>query len=152
MSSKIIARSGVAISVSIPRSRKQTSYHAHLTSRHPQAFTEGQLPALFEMSQKQLLKLSSSDCPFCDDWEERLRAVNSHIPRSESLVVTPSQFQHVGAHMEQLALFAIPRGYSEEGEADSANAAPQIDSDASSLDDDAPDQRPPSNSRNVKTY
>ncbi|KAH7330209.1 hypothetical protein BKA65DRAFT_554200 [Rhexocercosporidium sp. MPI-PUGE-AT-0058] len=35
--------------------------------------------------------------------------------------------------MEQLALFAIPRGYTEEGEADSGNAAPQIDPNASSL-------------------
>jgi hypothetical protein len=41
--------------------------------------------------------------------------------------------------MVQLALFAIPRGYTEEGEADSANAAPHIDSDDSSLDDDPPD-------------
>lgn len=117
-----------------------TVYQAHLTSHHPQAFTMDQLPALFEMSERPLLKISPTDCPFCDDWEARLRAVNSHIPAGESLVVTPSQFQHhMGAHMVQLALFAIPRGYTEEGEADSANAAPQIDTDESSLGDDSPD-------------
>jgi len=41
--------------------------------------------------------------------------------------------------MIQLALFAIPRGYTEEGEADSANAAPQIDSEGSSLSESDPD-------------
>jgi hypothetical protein len=92
------------------------------------------------MSQKPLLKLSPTNCPFCDDWEDRLRAVNNHIPKEESLVVTPSQFQHhVGAHIVQLALFAIPRGYTGEGEADSAVAAPHVDSDDSSLGDDPPD-------------
>lgn len=119
---------------------KPGSYRAHLSTHHPQAFTADQLPALFEMSQKPLLKLSPTDCPFCNDWEDRLRAVNDHIPKEQSLVVTPSQFQHhVGAHMVQLALFAIPRGYTEEGEADSAVAAPHIDSDDSSLGDDPPD-------------
>jgi hypothetical protein len=41
--------------------------------------------------------------------------------------------------MVQLALFAIPRGYTEEGEADSANAISQIESDDSSLGDNPPD-------------
>ena len=118
---------------------KPGSYRAHLLTHHPQSFTADQLPTLFEMSQKPLLKLSPTDCPFCGDWEDRLRAANHHIPKDESLVVTPSQFQHhVGAHMVQLALFAIPRGYTEEGEADSAGAAPHVDSDDSSLGDDPP--------------
>jgi UBX domain len=119
---------------------KAATYRAHLTTNHPNAFVEDQLPALFEMSQKPLFKISPTDCPFCDDWEDHLRAINSHISAEESLVVTPNQFEHhVGAHMAQLALFAIPRGYTEEGEADSANAAPQMDSDHSSLDDSLPD-------------
>ncbi|KAE9376716.1 hypothetical protein N431DRAFT_453112 [Stipitochalara longipes BDJ] len=120
--------------------KKSIAYHDHLTTHHPQAFTEDQLPALFEMSQKPFLKMSPTDCPFCDDWEERLRAVNLHISANENLVITLSQFQHhVGAHMVQLALFAILRGYTEEGEADSANAAPQIDADDSSLSENEPD-------------
>ncbi|KAG4435673.1 hypothetical protein IFR05_008839 [Cadophora sp. M221] len=110
------------------------NYQRHLASRHPESFVKDQLPALLEMSQKALAKLSPTDCPFCDDWEQRLRNINPHIPATEALAVTPSQFQHhLGTHMEQLALFAIPRGYTEEGEADSGNAAPQIDSNASSL-------------------
>ena len=51
----------------------------------------------------------------------------------EILVVTPQQFRHhVGGHMEQLALFAIPRGYKEDGDAESGRAVPGHGSDASS--------------------
>ncbi|TVY88147.1 putative E3 ubiquitin-protein ligase, partial [Lachnellula willkommii] len=94
------------------------------------------------MSQKPVVKISPADCPFCDDWEKRLRDVNKHIPLSETLVVTPTQFKHhVGAHMEQLALFAIPRGYTEDGEADSGNAAPDAGSEESSLSLSTPDSK-----------
>jgi hypothetical protein len=51
----------------------------------------------------------------------------------EILVVTAEQFRHhVGSHMEQLALFAIPRGYKEDGDAGSSRAAPGHGSDGSS--------------------
>ncbi|RYP69577.1 hypothetical protein DL771_006014 [Monosporascus sp. 5C6A] len=45
-----------------------------------------------------------------DDGESHLQ-----LPRLEAAVVTPTQFRHhVGLHMQQLALFAIPRGYLED--------------------------------------
>ncbi|TVY73511.1 E3 ubiquitin-protein ligase RSP5 [Lachnellula suecica] len=116
------------------------SYKIHLKNHHPQSFVEDQIPALLEMSQRPVVRISPADCPFCDDWEKRIRDINKHIPSSETLVVTPSQFKHhVGAHMEQLALFAIPRGYTEEGEADSGNAAPEAGSEGTSLGISVPD-------------
>jgi hypothetical protein len=111
-----------------------TDYQNHLMDRHPQSNLVNQFSSLLEMSQRPIVKVSPADRPFCDDWEKRLRLVNTHIPLSETLIVTPSQFKHhVGAHMEQLALFAIPRGYTEDGEADSGNAAPDAGSERSSL-------------------
>jgi len=119
-----------------------TDYQNHLQHRHSQSFTEDQFSSLLEMSQRPIVKVSPAECPFCDDWEKRLRAVNTHIPSSETLVVTPNQFKHhVGAHMEQLALFAIPRGYTETGEADSGNAAPDAGSAGSSLPISASDSK-----------
>ena len=52
----------------------------------------------------------------------------------ETLVVTPEQFRrHLGAHMEQLALFALPRSYKyEEEDADSNEAAVMAASDSES--------------------
>lgn len=112
-----------------------SAYREHLARHHPGTFAKDQESALLEMSQRALAKLSPAECPFCESWEEQLRAINQHVPSVEALAVTPSQFQHhVAVHMEQLALFAIPRGYTEVGEADSGSAVPQADSDGSCFD------------------
>ncbi|KAF4625590.1 hypothetical protein G7Y89_g12575 [Cudoniella acicularis] len=116
--------------------KMSSAYKNHLKHDHASSFVDEQFPALLEMSQQPIVKISPAECPFCEDWEERLRAINPHIPITEALVVTPSQFKHhVGGHMEQLALFAIPRGYVEDGEADSADAVPEDKSVDSSLSD-----------------
>lgn len=57
-----------------------------------------------------------------------MAAVNTHVPTSERLDVTPSQ-----------ALFTTPRGYTQDGDADSGHAAPNLDPDASSLNDSQAD-------------
>ncbi|KAH8749410.1 hypothetical protein F5882DRAFT_488661, partial [Hyaloscypha sp. PMI_1271] len=97
----------------------------HLVEIHADRFTEDQLPALVKVYQKPVDKLRPSACPFCDEWETKLRELNTHMSPDEILVVTTAQFRHhVGSHMEQLALFAIPRGYKEDGDAGSSRAAP----------------------------
>ncbi|KAF4625812.1 hypothetical protein G7Y89_g12351 [Cudoniella acicularis] len=89
-------------------------YQNHLKSRHKQSFIEDQLAALVEMSQQSIIEIPA-ECPFCEDWEKVLRERNPHIPFSTKLLVKPKEFQrHVGAHMEQLALFAIPPGFYDE--------------------------------------
>lgn len=78
-------------------------------------------------------KLRPSACPFCDEWETKLRELNTYMSSDDILVVTTEQFRHcVGSHMEQLALFAIPRGYKEDSDASSSRAAPGHGSDGSS--------------------
>lgn len=111
--------------------RSSKAYTSHLETNHSDSFAKDQLQALFDMSQRPLVQFSPSACPFCSDWEVKLRAVNQQVSSLDTLLVTPHQFQkHLGAHMEQLALFAIPRGYFEEGEVDSARAVPQQNSSA----------------------
>jgi hypothetical protein len=108
-------------------------FNKHVQKHHAEKFTEDQVPALVKVCQKPLDKIRPSACPFCDEWETKLREVNSHMSPDEILVVTTAQFRHhVGSHMEQLALFAIPRGYKEDGDAGSSRAAPGHGSDGSS--------------------
>ena len=53
-----------------------------------------------------------------------MRRENPNMPVDEMIVVSPAQFRHhVGSHMQQLALFAIPRGHLEEETADVNSAA-----------------------------
>jgi hypothetical protein len=118
-----------------PSSPYQTreKFDKHLRKTHADKFIDDQLPELVRVCQKPVDKLLPTSCPFCNEWEARLRELNKHMSADEILVVTPQQFRHhVGSHMEQLALFAIPRGYKEDGDAGSSRAAPGHGSDASS--------------------
>jgi hypothetical protein len=72
------------------------------------------LPTILDMSQQSLAARLPPECPFYDTWEKALRTSNPQLGSTSSFCVTPKQYmQHVGAHIEQLALFAIPRGYIE---------------------------------------
>src|SRR5579862_4403276 len=98
-------------------------FRIHMQSLHAQKFTEEQLPALVELSQQSLDRIPATACPLCDEWEKILEARN---PESsiKALAVTPKQFRHhLGGHMEQLALFALPRSYSGDGDAISIEVA-----------------------------
>ncbi|OCK80068.1 hypothetical protein K432DRAFT_453696, partial [Lepidopterella palustris CBS 459.81] len=91
-------------------SRKLSSpdeFKSHLSFRHAQNLSSTQFPALVKASEQAVDCIAASSCPFCDEWDRRLAKVN---PDLTEVFVTPSQFKsHVAKHMEQLALFAIPR-------------------------------------------
>lgn len=96
----------------------------HLRSNHGTDGSQDQLNALAEASKQPITQFSASDCPFCTKWDADLRKSNSDIPRGEKLFVTAVDLRrHIGSHMQDLALFAIPRGYLEEGEGDAASKA-----------------------------
>ncbi|OCK77568.1 hypothetical protein K432DRAFT_303903, partial [Lepidopterella palustris CBS 459.81] len=93
----------------------QDKLKKHLELCHAQNLTEDHLQALCEASKHPVDRISALDCPFCQEWEAQLRDKNPNIPAEDIVVVTPAQFRHhVGSHMQQLALFAIPRGHLEE--------------------------------------
>jgi hypothetical protein len=72
------------------------------------------------MSQQSLSAKIPPSCLLCNDWEQALRKSNPQFRPGEEFCVTPKQYvKHVGAHMEQLALFAIPRGCTDEHNSDS---------------------------------
>lgn len=66
--------------------------------------------------------IDPSDCPLCDEWGLRVRERQAKIdPESaaegQQILVTISQFRkHLGNHLEQIALFALPRGVGGEDE------------------------------------
>ena len=86
-------------------------FENHLQNHHAQQFNKEQLAALGATCQQSVDKISPQACPFCDEWSVKLRDANPNLA-GETLVVTPAQFQHhVGSHMEQLALFALPKDH-----------------------------------------
>ena len=111
----------------------RTAFETHTQNRHQSKYSAEQSTALLEICQQPLDRIVASACPFCDTWEERLALANPHVQDGETLVVTPQQFRnHVGNHMEQLALFAITKEYKDDEIGESIVAARSHDSDESS--------------------
>ncbi|KAH4061772.1 hypothetical protein HBH50_214750 [Parastagonospora nodorum] len=97
----------------------------HMHHKHSQ-IGEDQLKALVDAGRRPNTFFKASDCPFCDNWDMYLRTKeHPPLPPQEPVAVTLIEFRrHVGSHMQDLALFAIPRGYLEgDGDADSAASA-----------------------------
>lgn len=116
-----------------PSFGSETKLSAHMRHQHAQFSFPSQLPALIKASKQSVDRIPATACPLCH-WDATLRDLNKHTTLDETLVVTLEQFcQHLGAHMEQLALFALPRSYKEEeGNANSNEAAAMAHSDSQS--------------------
>ena len=105
-----------------------------MRAQHAQLSSPAQLPVLLQASRQVVDHVPAADCLLCD-WESVLRQSNISSSPNETLVVTLDQFRrHVGSHMEQLAFFALPRSYKDQGaEVESNEAAAAVLSDVSSL-------------------
>ena len=106
---------------------------AHMGHQHGAFSSPNQIPLLIKASKQSVDHIPATACPLCD-WDTALRGLNSHTPQNEKLVVTLEEFRrHLGTHMEQLALFALPRRYKDgEDNADSNEAAAMGHSDSQS--------------------
>ena len=105
-----------------------------MRARHAPFSSSAQLPVLLHASRQVVDSVPAADCLLCD-WDSVLRQNNTAASPNETLVVTLDQFcRHLGSHMEQLALFALPRNYKDQGAEDRSNeAAAAAGSNASSF-------------------
>jgi hypothetical protein len=95
----------------------ETDFRAHILS-HTNNVTNDQLTALSKAARCPPDRFRAAECPFCCTWSEKLRKA---IPDQDEPTVTPVQYmKHVGSHMRQLALFALPREFVDEVEDTSA--------------------------------
>lgn len=104
--------------------RDSGSLKGHLEQQHRDIATNLPLKALLKSSSRPLEILAAKECPLCD-WGEELRSGNTHVTKDDDVTVTAPQFmRHLAGHLEQLALFALPRPVeNEEGEGASIGVA-----------------------------
>lgn len=99
-----------------------------------------QFAALCEMAPD---VINPNDCPLCEDWGLAIRARQTHINFEGSvtdLVVTPARYaRHVGNHLEQIALFALPRQQVEEDLSRDGSAVAAAGQDSEASNDTASD-------------
>ena len=94
----------------------ESSLSNHLSSKHALATAGAQLQALILKGEEPVDRASTSACMLCDEWEASLTNPNQDARRAflnQGQSVKPygtlGQFRrHLGRHMEQLALFALP--------------------------------------------
>jgi ankyrin repeat protein len=98
-------------------------YLAHVKQQHPGVFDDSDERYVIEISRKPVKRIPAQDCPCCFDWTDRLRGhasvLDDSAPTEDALMVSPTNFKcHVGSHLEQLALLAIPISSSTEDKVD----------------------------------
>jgi hypothetical protein len=102
---------------------------------HKQNRGADETQAILQASRSRSSQFSAADCPLCDDWESKLLTQNRYHTGSGTAYVTLKQFRrHLADHLEQLALFAIPR----DDLSDSEETDPSIDDHQSDEDGGEP--------------
>ncbi|KAG4425045.1 hypothetical protein IFR04_001815 [Cadophora malorum] len=94
----------------------RSSFRTHLIS-HNTSLAGFELDVLILQSEEPMDRFPATACSFCDEWEEQISNPNQNEKRAflnEGRIIAPfgtkTQFRrHLGRHMEQLALFALPR-------------------------------------------
>ncbi|KAF3076130.1 hypothetical protein CFAM422_001133 [Trichoderma lentiforme] len=98
---------------------ERASLRLHILTSHGQ-FPEHQLQIIEDAGRKAPTSFDAQSCPFCNDWSVALQAkekLKSQEIKSQTILVRTDRFKrHVAAHLEQLAIFAIPRATEDDGE------------------------------------
>jgi ankyrin repeat protein len=106
------------------RTKSASAFVEHAQSIHQRTFPEKILPKILQQNERAQTRYKVDDCPFCDDWV--VNHDDKDIPEDD-LYVTVKQFrQHVGRHMEELALFVLPLELGDDFE--SQKAAGEVES------------------------
>lgn len=81
-------------------------------------FSQNQLQSLESAGRKYPTIIKAQSCPFCNDWSVALREKRisaGQATEGKDIVVDIGRFRkHLAAHLEQLAIFAIPRATEDE--------------------------------------
>lgn len=91
-------------------------YIKHMRREHPEIAEADGFELLLQSSQRPVQTVLASACPLCHSWEDRImERVQADAGLSEAnteksdMSVLPHVFKrHIAAHLEELALFAIP--------------------------------------------
>jgi hypothetical protein len=108
----------------------------HIESIHSAIFSVSSLKSLIQQSEEPVDKILASACPLCDDWEadlERKRGaldsilLSSDESKNQKIFGKTKLFRrHLGRHMEQLALFALPTKGTVESEDDGTDEESEV--------------------------
>ena len=111
----------------------EPQYIQHIHSKHPVISGGSDVSDVLLISRVPLMTIPTSHCPCCTEWAQKMRCDDSGLAMHDTslLTVSTKRFKrHLGSHLEQLALFAIPALEAEQDE---------VHEDEHSSDDDPAD-------------
>lgn len=103
-------------------SRNKNTLAVHITQAHPDTIATMNVEITVDTGSQAQDSINASDCKLCD-WTSNLMSTseNSQIDSRAVMYVSPRDYyRHVARHLEQLALFAVPREVTDTGDIDSA--------------------------------
>ncbi|KAL9072549.1 MAG: hypothetical protein Q9161_003561 [Pseudevernia consocians] len=84
-------------------------FEKHMNTQHSGTFLESQLPSLTGRAARPLQRIPASACPLCD-YESIVRRKSVLEVTTEPITIKIQTFRnHLGRHLEQLALFVLPK-------------------------------------------
>lgn len=84
-------------------------FEEHMKRQHSDTFLDSQLPGLTGRAARPLQRIAASACPLCD-YESIVRQKSGAVITSEPITVRIKTFRnHLARHLEQLALFVLPK-------------------------------------------
>lgn len=85
------------------------SLHSHLRDIHNMSIDDGQADTMLDAFSRPKEQVAAADCLICD-WTPELKRQNQELESVETVTVSTTQFmKHLAGHLEQFALFALPR-------------------------------------------
>lgn len=104
-------------------------YISHMRQRHQETFTRAQASEMASRAEHPVDRILAAACPLCD-YEAILRRKPAFqitgVSSSEPIMIRPHQFRnHLGRHLEQIALFVLPRSELREQDDDQALSIPE---------------------------
>jgi hypothetical protein len=100
-------------------------FEAHANEAHGSRLGNTGREALLALASQPLQRIPASACPLCD----YQASLGARLGPEGEILISPAKFRnHLGHHMEQLALFVLPKAYLREDE-----------------DDESQDEEPPDN-------
>ncbi|KAK1774783.1 hypothetical protein QBC45DRAFT_423960 [Copromyces sp. CBS 386.78] len=108
-------------------------FREHIRDFHGE-FEKDQLDRFVETGRQPITAFNARDCPFCNEWSERLKKKNNmrNPPNPEGdvdVVVSVKRFRgHVAMHLEQLAIWAVPQHQTQMDEDDDGEGSVDLDS------------------------
>jgi len=119
------------------------AFSNHVATIHPAILAASKMEAMILQSEEPVTKIPSKACPFCNEWERDLRDSKQDskiLLLNDGKIFEPygttKQFRkHLGRHMEQMALFALPVQESNELEDESVDEQEENDTDPDDQED-----------------